>query len=174
MADEQIRDYVLQRADDDTTLSDEARYVVLAAFGDPGDLDEVLSDEATPQATIDALTTRDAADHAPVGAYLTSISVQGFRGIGAAVTVALQPGPGLVVIAGRNGSGKSTLAEGLELALTGINSRWEARAQCGRRPGATCTPAIPRGSVSAWPSRAAVRPSSAWTGRRAPTSPSRT
>jgi energy-coupling factor transporter ATP-binding protein EcfA2 len=30
-----------------------------------------------------------------------------------------------VVIAGRNGSGKSTLAEGLELALTGINSRWE-------------------------------------------------
>lgn len=37
----------------------------------------------------------------------------------------LQPGPGLVVIAGRNGSGKSTLAEGLELALTGINSRWE-------------------------------------------------
>jgi len=30
-----------------------------------------------------------------------------------------------VVIAGRNGSGKSTLAEGLEFALTGINSRWE-------------------------------------------------
>ena len=29
------------------------------------------------------------------------------------------------MIAGRNGSGKSTLAEALELALTGVNSRWK-------------------------------------------------
>ena len=41
------------------------------------------------------------------------------------MTLPLKPGPGLTVVAGRNGSGKSTLAEGLELALTGTNSRWK-------------------------------------------------
>lgn len=124
MADEQLRDYVLQRADDDDTLSEQARLVVLAAFGDAGDLAEVLSDDDTSQQVIDALNAPDATDEVPVGAYLASIAVQGFRGIGANVEVKLQPGPGLVVVAGRNGSGKSTLAEGLELALTGVNSRW--------------------------------------------------
>ncbi len=124
MADEQLRDYVLQRADDDDDLSEQARLVVLAAFGDPDDLAEVLSDDTTSQEVIDALNAPEAAEEVPVGAYLTSIAVQGFRGIGANVAVRLQPGPGLVVVAGRNGSGKSTLAEGLELALTGINSRW--------------------------------------------------
>ena len=63
-----------------------------------------------------------------MGAYLESISVQGFRGIGPKVTVPLPPGPGLLVIAGRNGSGKSTLAEALEFALTGVNSRWQDKA----------------------------------------------
>lgn len=124
MADEQLRDYVLQRADDDDALSEEARLVVLAAFGDAGDLAEVLSDDDTSQRVIDALNAPDATEEVPVGAYLASIAVQGFRGIGASVEVKLQPGPGLVVVAGRNGSGKSTLAEGLELALTGVNSRW--------------------------------------------------
>jgi len=124
MADEHLRDYVLERADKDTALSEQARLVVLAAFSGDEDLAEVLSDDVTSQAVVDALTTPDRPDEVPVGAYLTSIGVQGFRGIGAGVTVPLQPGPGLVVIAGRNGSGKSTLAEGLELALTGINSRW--------------------------------------------------
>ena len=97
--------------------------MVLAAFGDAGDLAEVLGDD-TSQQVIDALNAPEATEEVPVGAYLSSIAVQGFRGIGANVEVALQPGPGLVVVAGRNGSGKSTLAEGLELALTGVNSRW--------------------------------------------------
>ena len=124
MADEQLRDYVLQRADDDDDLGEQARLVVLAAFGELDDLAEVLGDGATSQRVIDALNAPDATDGVPVGAYLTSIAVQGFRGIGAEVALHLKPGPGLVVVAGRNGSGKSTLAEGLELALTGVNSRW--------------------------------------------------
>jgi DNA repair exonuclease SbcCD ATPase subunit len=37
------------------------------------------------------------------------------------------------VVAGRDGSGKSTLAEGLELALTGTNSRWNDRAAVWRQ-----------------------------------------
>jgi energy-coupling factor transporter ATP-binding protein EcfA2 len=60
-------------------------------------------------------------------AYLKSITVQGFRGIGPKVTLHLQPGPGLTVVTGRNGSGKSSFAEAAELALTGDNKRWSER-----------------------------------------------
>lgn len=128
MSDDRLKTYVLQQADADPTLSEAARLTLLAALGDPGDLAEVLGEQATSQQLIDTLNTSDDAAAAPVGAYLRSISVQGFRGVGAEVTVPIQPGPGLVVIAGRNGSGKSTLAEALELALTGTNSRWSGKA----------------------------------------------
>lgn len=63
----------------------------------------------------------------PPGAYLRSITVEGFRGIGPAATVSLTPGPGLTLIVGRNGSGKSSFAEGLELLLTNGNKRWDGR-----------------------------------------------
>jgi recombinational DNA repair ATPase RecF len=64
----------------------------------------------------------------PPRAYLKAITVEGFRGIGPAVTLPLQPGPGLTLITGRNGSGKSSIAEAAELALTGQNRRWTDRA----------------------------------------------
>ena len=62
-----------------------------------------------------------------MGAYLRSITVRVPRDW-SRVTLPFRPGPGLIVVAGRNGSGKSTLAEGLELALTGTNSRWNDKA----------------------------------------------
>jgi hypothetical protein len=89
----------------------------------------VLGDSNVRSATRHARRRDTPAAVPPVGACLTSIAVQGFRGIVEKVTVPLQPGPGLVVIAGRNGSGKSTLAEGLEMALTGFNSRWTGKNQ---------------------------------------------
>lgn len=58
---------------------------------------------------------------------LTSLSVEGFRGIGRKVSVSLHPGVGLMVITGRNGSGKSSLAESIELLPTGDNARWADR-----------------------------------------------
>ena len=122
--DARLKDYVLARADEDTDLSEEARLVVLAAMEGADDLAEVLGDEITRSELVTALTTPGNTAAEPVGAYLTSISVAGFRGIGPQTTLPLRPGPGLTVVAGRNGSGKSTLAEGLELALTGTNSRW--------------------------------------------------
>src|SRR5919108_633198 len=62
------------------------------------------------------------------GAFLRSVSVEGFRGIGPARTLELAPGPGLTLVVGRNGSGKSSFAEGLEVLLTGESLRWKDRA----------------------------------------------
>src|SRR3954471_10740222 len=61
------------------------------------------------------------------GAYLATISVEGFRGVGPVAALTLRPGPGLTLVVGRNGSGKSSFAEGVEYLLTGQNYRWEDR-----------------------------------------------
>ena len=58
------------------------------------------------------------------GAYLTSLAVEGFRGIGPRQILTLTAGPGLTIIVGRNGSGKSSFAEALEVLLTSDNKRW--------------------------------------------------
>jgi energy-coupling factor transporter ATP-binding protein EcfA2 len=59
--------------------------------------------------------------------HLRSITAAGWRGIGPRTTLALPPGPGLVIVTGPNGSGKSSFAEAAETAVTGRNSRWEGR-----------------------------------------------
>ncbi|MCP2339534.1 AAA family ATPase [Actinomadura rupiterrae] len=58
-------------------------------------------------------------------AFLKSITVSGFRGIGAKTSLGFTPGPGLTLVVGRNGSGKSSFAEGAEIALTATNARWQ-------------------------------------------------
>ena len=58
------------------------------------------------------------------GAYLQSIRVQGFRGIGENLELKLRTGPGLAQLVGRNVSGKSSQAEALELHHTGHTARW--------------------------------------------------
>src|SRR5580693_3189766 len=125
MATATLKNYVLALADADKSLSESARLAVLAALEDPDVLPEALGGAATSAHLADSLKAADESPEEPVGAYLESITVSGFRGIGPKVTVPLQPGPGLIVIAGRNGSGKSTTAEAVELALTGVNSRWK-------------------------------------------------
>ena len=60
----------------------------------------------------------------PAGAYLRSITISGFRGIGPEARLDLEPGPGLTLVVGRNGGGKSSFAEGLEVLLTGDLRRW--------------------------------------------------
>ena len=105
-------------AESDALLPEAAR-LVRAAFA--GQLDVALADEAIG-ASFDAPPPEDAE---PAGAWLTGIAVQGFRGVGPRAELELQPGPGLTMVVGRNGTGKSSFAEGLELALTGKNSRWE-------------------------------------------------
>lgn len=89
-------------------------------------------DQAVKDTVLDALVEvsdqpQDDADGQNSPAFLTSIKVAGFRGIGRQARLELYPGPGLMVVSGRNGSGKSSFAEALELALTGTSYRWSAK-----------------------------------------------
>src|SRR3954449_3999423 len=104
LMDPVLRDLLLERLEA-SELDEEARRVIVA-----------LADVGAPTPTESA---------PPV--WLRSVTVEGFRGIGPAATLELEPAPGLTVVVGRNGSGKSSFAEGLELLMTGVLKRWEKR-----------------------------------------------
>ncbi|NMO57596.1 AAA family ATPase [Actinoplanes sp. TBRC 11911] len=97
--------------------------LVLAAYQGDDALDDVLGggtpsrpgsgDETTPEETTNV--------------FLESIKVTGFRGVGPAARLGLQPKAGLTLVIGRNGSGKSSFAEAAELALTDDSMRWAQR-----------------------------------------------
>src|SRR5688572_10648631 len=99
--------------------------LVFAACEGPESLDKVLGGEAPTKRKRRAARPTDA--HEPLGAYLRSITVEGFRGVGPTKTLEVTPGPGLTLVIGRNGSGKSSFAEALEILLTGANWRWQYR-----------------------------------------------
>ncbi|QOK24552.1 AAA family ATPase [Janibacter indicus] len=110
-------DAQLQNSD----LSDEVALLVLAALEGDDELDGYLDDgiavaRPEPSAAFDEVEAN--------GVVLTSIKVEGFRGIGAACELPIAPKPGLTIVAGRNGSGKSSFSEALELVLTGGTYRW--------------------------------------------------
>ena len=117
--DKNLLSNVLDRLQRETGLPDKVPELVLAALLD--EIEDCLGgktpSELSPEPT-------EAAD--PVRAYIDSITVQGFRGIGAKAELPLTPGPGLTLVVGRNGSGKSSFAEALELLLTGDNQRWSS------------------------------------------------
>ncbi len=123
---EQVR----ARVDADDQLAVEAGLLVLAALDGRDALERALAEDPAVHAQPTALprTAPALPDRVSASAYLESISVQGFRGIGARATLPIAPGPGLTLVIGRNGSGKSSLAEALELLLTGENRRWAKKA----------------------------------------------
>jgi len=124
MSDDRLKNLVLERLFADESVTDDVRMVVMAALESDEDLSAVLSVGATPQEVSERLENTAESAAVPNGTFLRSLTVQGFRGIGERLTVQIPEGPGLTVIAGRNGSGKSSMAEALEVALTGVNSRW--------------------------------------------------
>lgn len=102
-------------------LPDEVALLVLAALEGDDELDGFL-DDGVAVARPERPTDSD--DVEANGVVLTSITVEGFRGIGAACELPITPKPGLTIVAGRNGSGKSSFSEALELVLTGGTYRW--------------------------------------------------
>ena len=117
---------VRARVDSDEELDVDPGLLVLAALEGDAALDRALSGGSGDPEALSAADT-DAGPVPANRAYLDTISVQGFRGIGAACDLRITPGPGLTLVVGRNGSGKSSFAEALELLLTGQNRRWEDR-----------------------------------------------
>jgi len=117
--DDALLGLVLERLDR-TPLADAAADLLLAAC----DSDESLATQLSGTPAPAIRKTTGAAPAEPAGAYLRSVTVAGFRGVGPPATLTVEPGPGLTVIVGRNGSGKSSFAEGLEVLLTGDLKRW--------------------------------------------------
>src|SRR5689334_14211178 len=99
-------------------LAEGAQRLVLAAMAGKASLDDALASPDNPVATTSAAESTVLRN-----VWLSSITVQGFRGIGQASRLEVEPGPGLTLVVGRNGSGKSSFAEGIEVALTGSNER---------------------------------------------------
>lgn len=109
-AERSVHDVILEMLEDDAGVDAEVKDAALEALAEV--VGQSQDDTAAPTAPT----------------FLTSISVVGFRGIGAQARLDLYPAPGLMVISGRNGSGKSSFAEALELALTGTSYRWLQKA----------------------------------------------
>ena len=118
--DDALISEVLERLDADATKTGETENLVLGSL--LGRLDDVI-DGVVAERPVAA--TRE--ESAPVRAYLESVAVTGFRGIGPTCQLGLRPGPGLTLVVGRNGSGKSSIAEALEFALTGDSLRWAGK-----------------------------------------------
>ena len=102
-------------------LAEQAADLLLAALESDESLSAQLGGQAQRYSGASAVTSPPD----PAGAYLQSLTVSGFRGIGQAATLAVAPSPGLTLVVGRNGSGKSSFAEALEVLLTGNLRRWE-------------------------------------------------
>ena len=103
------------------SLPEQTADLLLAAFDGDETLSAQLDGRAQPRSKAPDITTAAA----PAGAYLQSLTVSGFRGIGPPATLKVAPRPGLTLVVGRNGSGKSSFAEALEVLLTGNLRRWE-------------------------------------------------
>lgn len=123
-----LLDMVWNRLESDETLAMEAKELVLAACQG----EEHLTCQLEERELSIKEESEEESGVEPFGAYLKSLTVEGFRGVGAPVKLELPGGPGLTLVLGRNGSGKSSFAEALELLLTGESRRWKERAQIWR------------------------------------------
>jgi hypothetical protein len=114
---------VWELLDADEGVADETTYLVAAALeGDEALAIQLGGDAPAPARPEPAVATDEPA---PLRAFIRSITVEGFRGIGPKTVLEVNPYCGITVVSGRNGSGKSSFAEALEYALTGTSYRWQ-------------------------------------------------
>lgn len=116
---------VLDRLTGEAALEPEVVQLVDAACQGQNALNVELETLGTSRATRRA-SERPGVEK-PGAAYLKTLEVAGFRGIGPASKLEVRPGPGLTLVVGRNGSGKSSFSEGFEALLTGESRRWSSR-----------------------------------------------
>ena len=111
--DDPLLSEVLDRLDADAATTGSTENLVLGALLNR--LDEVVE-----ESVIDRPPASSEEELPQVRAYLESVAVTGFRGIGPTCKLRLHPGPGLTLVVGRNGSGKSSIAEAAEFALASL------------------------------------------------------
>ena len=121
--DRELAQLVEDKLDGDSQIDVASGLLILAALESDESLESALGGDSSPSGDNNETSTAPV----PVGAYLTSIAVEGFRGIGPRAELPIEPGPGLTLVIGPNGCGKSSFAEGLEMLLTGSNRRWDDR-----------------------------------------------
>ncbi|MDQ3218894.1 MAG: AAA family ATPase [Actinomycetota bacterium] len=122
--EESLQRIVFDRLKADGSLDHDWSLYVIAACNSEAELASALDSSSTHPASTQA---PPAMPTSPAGAYLHSVTVQGFRGIGPEATLQLQAGPGFTLVVGRNGSGKSSFADALEVLFTGDSHRWAGR-----------------------------------------------
>ena len=88
--DDVLLGIVLRRLGD-IPLPEQSADLLLAAFEGDESLSAQLGGQAQPRSKAPDVT----APPTPAGAYLQSLTVSGFRGIGAAATLTVMPRPGL-------------------------------------------------------------------------------
>ena len=112
---------VLERAGADEALTQEAltqeaQLLVLAAGEGDADLADALREPRPTPAVPPAVPQQPKAP--PVQAYLSAVTVEGFRGVGAPSRLSFTPGPGLVLAEPKEAAAR--LAKDLKLELTGV------------------------------------------------------
>ncbi len=123
--DDALLELILDRLDSEPLEPGPAALLLAACEGAAALDAAVVEGSRSSEATRSPAVVRRKEE--PAGAWLNSISVRGFRGVGPECTLPVEPGPGLTLVVGRNGSGKSSFAEGLEALLTGSLRRWDDR-----------------------------------------------
>lgn len=109
--------WIWDKVDSDEELTEDEQYLILSAV-DGEEAFTAHTGGATPPSP-----PAPVEDSIPQRAFLQSLRVEGYRGIGPAAELTFKPGPGLVVVAGRNGSGKSSFSEALDWTLRQTTTR---------------------------------------------------